>query len=485
MIKSWEEYIKINEGTGEKETFKVGDRVIVSDKYIGGPLNRPIRNMDLEGTIKSIENENLAHIEFDSYMGGHDDEGKGKRGHCWNIRFQYLIKIEDKETRIRWYNKGKLDESYSSDDFQVGDIVVVNGIFDDREFNEVKCRIDIINGDHILIMPIEDEWQIIEGNWWVPSKMIIKTEPVNKTLKIRWYNKGKLNEKKLFESRDEIGKRVKMKENCKYWTQAYGMNRSDSGIGTIYNYIEGDRFPYQIKWDNGYNNFYGRQYFDFLEDLEKDKTVSIKWHERYIISLPSGEVIYVTEAEVKELGKKRLVLYDNFHGKKSTKEWVCQDYNIGKVKSLLSEYRKTSKKEIVNFLKECGLLEDQIKIYEDLSVDVMAKVNMSHMGLTKIPFKFKLCASDFICSNNKLTTLENAPFTVHGNFNCSFNLLENLVGGPRLVSKMYNCSNNALVSLKGAPVKVNNFNCSTNFLSDWKDGPEVKGVLIKNDNLFV
>jgi len=219
--------------------------------------------------------------------------------------------------------------------------------------------------------------------------------------------------------------------------------------------------------------------------VTKFKIYESIWSEKYIISRPSGEVIYVDDDDIRELSKRDLILYDNFHGESSVYRWICKDEDAKNIKYYLDEKNKLPKTEIFNFLKECGLLKDQIKIYDDLSVDALSEVNMSHMGLTKIPFKFKLCSSNFICSNNKLKTLENAPFTVHGNFNCSFNMLENLIGGPRLVSKMYNCSNNMLSSLKGAPIKLNSFNCSANFLSNWEGGPDVKGINIKNDNLFV
>jgi hypothetical protein len=207
-------------------------------------------------------------------------------------------------------------------------------------------------------------------------------------------------------------------------------------------------------------------------------------NDSYIISIPSGEVIYATEEDIKELSKANYIRYDDGRGILSTRKWICTDIFAPNVKKFL-EKERYSKKAITNFLLDCGLLKDQFKIYEDFSVDAFGPVNMSYKKLTKIPVKFRRCSSDFICSFNQLITLENSPFTVHGNFNCSHNVLQNLVGGPRLISGAYNCSHNLLESLKGAPARLKYFNCSSNFLSNLDDAPQVSGNFIKNDNLLV
>ena len=206
---------------------------------------------------------------------------------------------------------------------------------------------------------------------------------------------------------------------------------------------------------------------------------NINWGDKYVLSLPSGEIIYVTDDDIKQLVK-----WNYIHSSVRYGNWVTGDNLKDTIKALIKKVDR-NKEDIKYFLKECGLLKDQYKIYDnDLSVDAMGPVNMSYQKLTKIPVKFKMCTSFFNCSYNELETLENAPFTIHGYFNCSYNHLKNLEKGPRLISGHYNCSHNFLNTLRGAPTKVNSFDCSHNFLQDLDFAPIAKDNFIKNDNIL-
>jgi len=70
---------------------------------------------------------------------------------------------------------------------------------------------------------------------------------------------------------------------------------------------------------------------------------------------------------------------------------------------------------------------------------------------------------DFDCNRNRLTTLVGAPQSVGGDFNCGNNHLTSLVGAPQTVKVDFHCGNNHLTSLEGAPQTVErDFDCADN-----------------------
>lgn len=93
------------------------------------------------------------------------------------------------------------------------------------------------------------------------------------------------------------------------------------------------------------------------------------------------------------------------------------------------------------------------------------ELDLSDYGLTKLPEILKNVDVEryFICSFNKLTTLENSPKTVGGSFYCGNNQLISLKGAPTYVGGEFGCGNNKLTSLEGAPKTVGgSFNCRYN-----------------------
>lgn len=70
-------------------------------------------------------------------------------------------------------------------------------------------------------------------------------------------------------------------------------------------------------------------------------------------------------------------------------------------------------------------------------------VFLSKNQLREIPIPFGV-VSEFICSNNKLETLENAPIIVKKNFKCHGNLLKNLDYMPTSIGGFFYCENNPL-----------------------------------------
>jgi hypothetical protein len=222
--------------------------------------------------------------------------------------------------------------------------------------------------------------------------------------------------------------------------------------------------------------------YEFI-DWENDK---IEWNnDNYIISLPSGELIYFDDdRDIDYLVYKNYIYYEETS---KLFNYACSDFLAPKVKEYF-EKKKTinvySESQATNFLLNCGLLDGQFIINSDMSVDTYGVVNISRRDLKKIPIKFRKCTSDFNCSHNNLETLENAPKEVHGNFNCSYNNLTNLKGGPLKVFGGYSCDHNKLTSLTGCPITVPYFNCSFNLLRNVDDAPIVTKVFIRNNNLF-
>jgi len=93
-------------------------------------------------------------------------------------------------------------------------------------------------------------------------------------------------------------------------------------------------------------------------------------------------------------------------------------------------------------------------INDDYTIDVRGDVYLDEMSLDKIPLKFNIVSGDFLCSFNKLTTLEGSPKSVGEYFYCYYNRLITLKGGPKRVGKDFDCSHNELTTLEGGPEKV-------------------------------
>jgi len=185
--------------------FKIGNRVLYT--YRGLPNG--VKSLDgLMGTIIQI-NGDFVGVQFDDnikkeYGFGHDCEGYGKNGYCRYIDPPELEIIDEKPGKIKWYSKGKLSESKRNYEFNIGDRVIytykecyVNGMaklngligtvicFDD-EFVGVEFDEDF--GGHNC----DGEGKSGHCRYLDPPELEIIDE---KPGKIKWYSKGKLEEK--------------------------------------------------------------------------------------------------------------------------------------------------------------------------------------------------------------------------------------------------------------------------------------------------
>lgn len=141
---------------------------------------------------------------------------------------------------------------------------------------------------------------------------------------------------------------------------------------------------------------------------------------------------------------------------------------------------------ILGKVKKLGLSTKLATINEDGSVNYTGKVVISNMELREIPVKFGTVEGDFICSDNFLKSLKNAPHTVNGDFYCSRNCLTSLKFGPSIVTDSYLCRQNKITELDGSPKIISGlFDCSENELKNLKNCPEfIGGELIADSNFI-
>jgi len=132
-------------------------------------------------------------------------------------------------------------------------------------------------------------------------------------------------------------------------------------------------------------------------------------------------------------------------------------------------------KAIHTFLKY--VVEGTYGISKDGKVHVNGSVDMSLMGLKKIPVKFVKVTGDFNCFGNELVSLEGCPDYVGGEFFCSRNKISSLKGGPTNNVQTYICSYNPyLTSLRGSPDRIKgSFICSRTAIKTFEGGPSYVG----------
>ncbi len=96
-------------------------------------------------------------------------------------------------------------------------------------------------------------------------------------------------------------------------------------------------------------------------------------------------------------------------------------------------------------------------INPDGSIDVDGGVYLDRRNLDRIPIKFNKVSGSFDCSNNNITSLENAPNECFRIF-CNGNKLTSLEGCPK-VSSFISVHYNPLETLEGLIVPYNYLFC--------------------------
>ena len=148
----------------------------------------------------------------------------------------------------------------------------------------------------------------------------------------------------------------------------------------------------------------------------------------YIVFFPSGEVLEVSKTRANRLLDAGLI-----KNSESREYFISYDYMAPNIKAIVKMDQMTIKEDkkisqIKTFLLHTGVLKDQFKINDDMSIDIIGSITMTMMSLSQIPHKFNRCTGNFICSFNNLATLKNSPTYVGGKFDCSYNRLLDLKG---------------------------------------------------------
>jgi hypothetical protein len=136
----------------------------------------------------------------------------------------------------------------------------------------------------------------------------------------------------------------------------------------------------------------------------------------------------------------------------------------------------TLTQEQINWLDKCANGRWTLNPKTGL-VDVDGNFICSFQGLSDFKgVKFGKVTGDFLCGDNRLTSLEGAPQKVGVSFRCGFNCLTSLEGAPQKVGGSFYCIGNQLTSLEGAPQKVGgDFWCGKNRLTSLVGAPQRVG----------
>ncbi len=100
-------------------------------------------------------------------------------------------------------------------------------------------------------------------------------------------------------------------------------------------------------------------------------------------------------------------------------------------------------------------------INPDGSIDSKGNIYLIDKKLDKLPLKFNK-VNEFLCSNNKLTSLEGSPIEVNYDFHCNFNKLTSFKFAPKIIRGDFVCAYNNIKTFEYFPIYVKNFNCFEN-----------------------
>jgi len=125
---------------------------------------------------------------------------------------------------------------------------------------------------------------------------------------------------------------------------------------------------------------------------------------------------------------------------------------------------KESNNEISKIRELCKKYDiKNYTINDDLSIDVDGGVDLFDKLLEEIPLKFNRVNGYFYIHYNNLTSLEDCPKWVGGDFACSDNKLTSLEFFPKFIGGGIYVYNNKLTSLKGIPKDINTtIDCDNN-----------------------
>ena len=161
----------------------------------------------------------------------------------------------------------------------------------------------------------------------------------------------------------------------------------------------------------------------------------------------------------------------------NSEQYISEKLNIKPVsKDRLAELCKEPEVDdkTRQFIEDNNLVWNQSTRCYDCDGDVRISKDIVFDGKLKI--RFGKVKGYFVCSDNKLATIDGAPQEVGGYFICSNNNLTTLEGAPQKVGGGFSCKDNKLTTLEGAPQEVGDgFDCSHNELTTLEYAPHKVG----------
>ena len=109
-------------------------------------------------------------------------------------------------------------------------------------------------------------------------------------------------------------------------------------------------------------------------------------------------------------------------------------------------------------IKDYKITPRGVNIYENVQISEKIRIK-------KIPFNINICFGTFSVIRNDLTTLENCPRKIYGDFHCGWNKLTSLENGPSYVDGNYYCYENLLKSNFSNTIVTEKFH--TTLKEDW------------------
>jgi hypothetical protein len=113
----------------------------------------------------------------------------------------------------------------------------------------------------------------------------------------------------------------------------------------------------------------------------------------------------------------------------------------------------TQRKHLENFLSKTIKITN-FTVAPDMSVSVNGDVKVDLQAYKKIPCKFSKVTGNFSWIGGELTTMENCPDEVGGNFSVVNNSITSLMGLPKVGGDIH-LQQNAITSYQGLPSEVN------------------------------
>jgi len=242
------------------------------------------------------------------------------------------------------------------------------------------------------------------------------------------------------------------------------------------------------KWDSYYNVYNSRFYFILDNNPEIDE-----WGKLAVEFKEDGDIVVWDSDDQDDSGDMDIF-------------YILEEYGLP---ISIFKYHKDLLEELdlqsIKFKKQYGIV-GSYKINSNGEVDVDGDVHLKINNIHKIPVKFGEVTGDFICTFGDLTTLENCPHTVGGNFSCysnrnlyslryapkyvggdidaTFCNLKTLQGFPTYVGRDIKIQYNLLTKLESGYLQREcfaNFMCHSNLLTSLEGIPErVKGSVLVN-----